>query len=275
MKIYDQTSEVCESVHINEIYNHLNNVLDDEWGLYIRQHNQPEQNFNTKNNIVIILSAEGHFYLPPEINNIKTNAVFMHYLKKKNSKFPYFFNPNNFERHSKLFELQLGTTKWFSGNSDINILDREYNVSFIGQYDPYTRVDFYQSLINFKIDNSMIYFYEGWNKGIGAEGYSQIMSNTKVALVPCGSASLDTFRFYEAMKCGCIILTLSQNKYEFMIDSPHLEIKSWANIDEYLDNIFNDREKMKSLSNAAISFWKNNLSPAAAARFILSKINRE
>lgn len=272
MKIYDQTSEICESEHINGIFNYLDNILDDDWGLYIRQYNQPQKKFLTKNNIVIILSAEGHSYLPPEINDENVKAVFMNYLKKKNSNFPHFFNPYDFDRYPKLFELQLGTTKWFSGNNNINILDRACDVSFIGQYDQYTRVDFYQSLNKIKINNSIIHFYEGWNKGVGPEIYSQVMSNTKVALVPCGSASLDTFRFYEAMKCGCIVLTLNQNKYEFMSGSPHLEIKSWANINDFLDNIFIDASRMKNLSTATASFWNDNLSPIAAAKFILSKI---
>lgn len=275
MKLYDQTSEVCESSHINEIFIYLNSILDNKWGLYVRQHNQSEQTIETDRAIVIIISAEGHAYIPPEINSEKVDAVFMHYLKKKNSKFPYFFHPGNFDRVAKLFELQLGTTKWFSGDNKIEIKNRKYDLSFIGQYDPYTRTDFYHALNNLsKKYNSKIHFYEGWNKGFGGKVYSEIMSDTKIALVPFGSASLDTFRFYEAMKCGCIVLTIGQNEYEFMKESPHIEIDAWKNLDMYLDDLLNDNEKMHILSEKSYSFWHNNLSPWASAKYILSKINK-
>lgn len=286
MKIFNQTPDTCERSHIEEIYSYLNKEFNDDWGLYVRRNNQPVFNLVTKYGICIILSAEGHSYLPPET---KEMPVFMNYLIKKNtapieitipkngianinSSSPfYFFNPDNFVRSSNLFELQLGTTNWFTGTHTKPINQRKYDFSFIGQFDPYTRYDFYQCASGLK--GGFIHFYEGWNKGLGPEIYSEIMSETKIALVPCGSASLDTFRFYEAMSCGCIVLSVKQNNYEFMKNSPHLQIPSWNTpiVEKYIQKLINS-VTLQQLSNKSREFWETNLSPTAAAKFIINKI---
>jgi hypothetical protein len=285
MKFYDQTSEVCESRHISEIYSYLKNWFDDDWGLYIRQHNQMPEEMKTLHGITIVISAEGHSYLPIEIQNPAMRGVFMHYLTKNNpvdlntcGKEQYrdfwtvVYEENNFVRTPKLFELPLGTTKWFEGNEKIPIDQRKYNVSFIGQLDPYRRSDFFTCLRQFKMDNSFIHFYEGWNRGLGPEKYSEIMSDTKIALVPWGSGSLDTFRFYEAMSCGCVVLCIRQNNYEFMKGSPHIQIPNWNPfiVEKYIQKLL--KTDLQPLSDKSRSFWENNLSPKAAAQFIKSKI---
>jgi len=268
MKIFNQTPDTCESTHINQIYSYLNKEFNDDWGLYVRRHNQPVFNLETEYGICIILSAEGHSYIPPEIKFIDT---FMNYLPKENSTFPYFLYPDSFIKIPRLFELQLGTTKWFTSNHSTPINNRKYDFSFIGQYDPYTRSDFYQCMINLK-GNGFVHFYEGWNKGLGPEKYSEIMSQTKIALVPCGSASLDTFRFYEAMSCGCIVLSINQNNYEFMKNSPHIHVENWNPyiIQQYIENL--SKDQLETLSVKSREFWETNLSPKGAAKFILSKV---
>lgn len=285
MKIYNQASGICELNHINEIHSYLNEVFNDDWGLYVRQHSQTPEEMKTLYGITIILSAEGHCYLPIEIQNKNMAAVFMNYLTKSNaidlnncsaeqaqSFWKTVYEENNFVQSSKLFEIQLGTTKWFSGTHTIPIQERKYDVSFIGQLDPYRRADFYRCLNSFKIDNSFIYFYEGWNRGVGPEKYSEVMSETKIALVPWGSGSLDTFRFYEAMSCGCVVLCIRQNNYEFMHGSPHIQIPNWNPliVEKYIKKLL--QTNLQDLSEKSRSFWENNLSPRAAADFIVKKV---
>lgn len=292
MKIFNQTPHTCEQNHIEEIYSYLNKEFDDDWGLYVRRNSQPVFNLVTKYGICIILSAEGHSYLPPEI---KEMPIFMNYLTKKNATAVEvavpkndgasisspklyakawvmgFFDPDNFVRSPNLNELQLGTTKWFTGTHTKPINERKYDVSFIGQLDPYVRYDFYQCVSRLK--RGFVHFYEGWNQGLGPEVYSEVMSETKIALVPCGSASLDTFRFYEAMSCGCVVLSVKQNNYEFMSGSPHIQIPSWniQSVEKYIQRLVNS-PTLQQLSNRSRQFWETNLSPAAAAKFIINKI---
>lgn len=266
MKIFNQTPDTCEKDHIKGIFDVLKEKFNDDWGLYVRRHEQPVFSPETKYGIVIILSAEGHTYLPPETNYGWVAGVFMNYLPKNAS----WTSPGDFVRLTKLYALPLGTTDWFKP-SYIPIEERLYDFSFIGQYDPYTRQDFYEC-VGHLTGNKFIYFYEGWNKGLGAEEYSRVMSQTKIALVPCGSASLDTFRFYEAASCGCIILTKQQNNYDFMQNSPHLPVPSWSSgvVSRYISKLI--QSDLEFLSKKTKKFWEDHLSPPASAKYIMEKL---
>lgn len=273
MLLHNNIAGNFEEEYFKEIHYYLNQHLDNEITLITRVHSDIEclKNIDRKF-ITFVTSAEGHRYIPEEIFNENCLACFTQYYPK----FENYYDRSAFDRKNKLFELPLGTGSGFTGNSNIPILDRRYGYTFLGQLDFSARQDLHMSLtLNDSYPcKKFIYLYEGWNQGIPMNQYSEIMSDTKIALVPRGSASLDSFRFYEAIKCGCIVLTTSQNEYGFMRGSPHIEMKTWANLNIYLDNIFSDDEKMINLSKSASVFWENNLSPLAISKYILSKINR-
>lgn len=277
MELLSLVGDNVEAPGIQAIYNNLKDHFDDNVVLVARMWQQEYTIDKNKKFIVIITSAEGHRYIPPneEIFNENCLGIFTHYYPKSVMNVGDQFNPNGFLKVKKTHQLPLGTAK-FTGNSDIPILERKYDVTFIGQLDPYVRYDLYSAVQKYKPGpNDNFMFYEGWNKGLGHEAYSEIMSNTKIALVPCGSASLDTFRFYEACQAGCIILTIKQNNYDFMSGSPHIEIPAWYSFREYADYLLNDPDKMVKISAKTKEFWTNNLSPEASAKLILRKLGYE
>lgn len=264
-----------EAPYFAKIYEYLNQFFNDDVVLCVRVWNQESIIEAGKKFISVLTSAEGHRLIPYESERLHPNClgVFMHYYPKTVNVVEDQFNPNGFTEIEKVYPLPLGPHN-FSGNSNIPILERKYSVSFIGQLDPYVRSDFFNALNQdcSDIPDSKFVFYEGWNQGLGREEYGRIMSNTKIALVPCGSASLDTFRFYEACEAGCVILTLKQNNYEFMQGSPHIEIPSWADVRTYIDNLLSRPEKLVEISEKTKQFWNTNLCPEAAAKFMLRKL---
>lgn len=264
-----------ESPYITKIYEYLNKFYHNDTILVARMWNQSYTIPNDKKFISIITSAEGHRLIPLDSEKLHPNClgVFMHYYPKKVDVVEDQFDPNGFLKIPNTYPLQLGPYN-FTGNNNIPILDRKYSISFIGQLDPYVRTDFFNALNENAdlIENTKLVFYQGWNQGLGSEEYGKVMSDTKIALVPCGSASLDTFRFYEACQAGCVILTLKQNNYEFMKDSPHIEIPSWKVFKQYVDLLLENPKKLIALSRQTIDFWNNSLCPEAAAKFMLKKL---
>lgn len=264
-----------ESPYITKIYEYLNKFYHNDTILVARMWNQSYTIPNDKKFISIITSAEGHRLIPLDSEKLHPNClgVFMHYYPKKVDVVEDQFDPNGFLKIPNTYPLQLGPYN-FTGNNNIPILDRKYSISFIGQLDPYVRTDFFNALNENAdlIENTKLVFYQGWNQGLGSEEYGKVMSDTKIALVPCGSASLDTFRFYEACQAGCVILTLKQNNYEFMKDSPHIEIPSWKVFKQYVDLLLENPKKLIVLSRQTIDFWNNSLCPEAAAKFMLKKL---
>lgn len=264
-----------ESPYLIKMHEYLDKFYDDDTVLIAKVWNQECSIDDNKKFIVIVTSAEGHRFIPDETYRLHPNClgVFTHYYPKKVNIVEDQFDPNNFLKIKNLYQFQLGPC-FFSETNYIPILERKYDVSFIGQLDPYVRMDFFSALNQHadSMDNTKFIFYEGWNNGLGKEKYKTIMEDTKIALVPYGSASLDTFRFYEACQAGCVILTLKQNNYEFMKDSPHIEIPSWKVFKQYVDILLQNPKKLTTLSKQTIDFWNNSLSPEAAAKFILKKL---
>ncbi len=219
--------------------------------------------------ISIITSAEAHTYVPPEVNKSNCVASFMHYYPKT---FAYDPNQSAFIGLPKLYPLPLGTISAFKAPKYVPIKERKYDCCFIGQLDPYRRSDFFNAVANLAENpRNYIHFYKGWNKGFSSEIYAEILSQSKVALVPCGSASLDTFRFYEAAECGCAIVACQQNPYEFITSSFYVNVKDndWSLASRLID--LGD-DVLQDLSNKTLNAWENNLSPQASANYILEKL---
>lgn len=278
MQFINLIKENCESPFFTKVYEYLNKFFDDDTVLCIRVWNQ-ECNIPTgKKFISIITSAEGHRLIPHDSERLHPNClgVFMHYYPKLINKVEDQFDPNNFLDIQNVYQLQLGTCN-FTGNSGTPILERKYDVAFVGQFDPYVRTDFFCHISDAfgHKPKSKILFYQGWNQGLGSEEYGKIMSQTKIAFVPQGSASLDTFRFYEAFEAGCAVITVNQNNYEFMQNAPYIRIPSWAYVEGCVNNLLARPFDLLEISEQTKAFWENNLSPIATAKFMLRKLGYE
>lgn len=262
-----------ERDYCQEIFRYLSPFFDDNVVLFARGYHQTSMHQHDKKFISILVSAEGHDFIPMEQKHPNCLGVFMHYYPKDDVINRY--DPDHFLSIKKLYPLPLGTAFPFQGDNSVPINSRSINVAFIGQLD-HRRLDFHKSVtaLSEKMEASVFRFYDGWNNGLGSEKYSEIMSNTKIALVPCGSASLDTFRYYEAAKCGCVIISDKQNNYEFMEGAPHIPIDDWTLLDVLIDSLLSKPTDLNKISDDTYSFWEKQLSPAAAADFMLKTLEK-
>jgi len=261
-----------ESRSCHEICSILDEKLPYDIKIVIRNWETP--NTCNEKHIVIITSAEAHTYIPPEIYEDRCIAGFMHYYPKT---FAYDPSESALIKINKLYPLPLGSMRTFNAPPYVPIKDRKYDFCFIGQLDPYRRMDFYNAVCSLR-GNNYIHFYKGWNNGFSADHYAEVLSQSKIALVPCGSASLDTFRFYEAAECGCVILSCEQNRYEFMnnfyADTTAFFCEDWK---EAIKEIYYkySMEVSQEASENTRKAWENHLSPRASANYILRKLGYE
>jgi hypothetical protein len=263
--------DYVERDYCANIFEHIKDHYGDDVHLCVRNWDQ-ENTFNDAKRIVIITSAEGHKYIPSDQEDPNCLGVFMHYLPKTDITHQY--DTNHFVHRNKLHPLPLGSTKFFKCGAYKPMKDRQYDFTFIGQLDPYRRVEFYNAIVKLtekRKHKFAVRFYSGWNNGVGGEKYSEILADSKIALVPWGSASLDTFRFYEAAESGCVILGDKQNDYDFMKNSPHVEI-DWARLEHEIDNTLT-RNNIEEISKNTRLFWEDNLSPTACARYMKNKVS--
>lgn len=106
---------------------------------------------------------------------------------------------------------------------------------------------------------------------LDSKRYSENMMNTKICLVPRGT-TFETFRFFEALRYGCIIVTEALPSKWFYDGSPAIQIKDWDELRELLDR-FEDNNYIQEMHQKSIDWWNEKCSEPAVAKYIASKLN--
>lgn len=81
---------------------------------------------------------------------------------------------------------------------------------------------------------SYIKFYSGFNNGDDYKTYAHFLQNSKIVLSPKGFYSAECFRFYEAMRQGCIVITEELPHVKCYKDAPCITVKSWKQLSDIL-----------------------------------------
>jgi hypothetical protein len=114
-------------------------------------------------------------------------------------------------------------------------------------------------------------FLHGESK-IASDSYSLDMMNTKICLVPRGT-SFETFRFFEGLRYGCIVITETLPKHWFYEGSPAIHIKDWSQLDDVLIELISSKETMLEKHKASLNWWDSKCSEAAVGDYMASKLN--
>ncbi|MCB0718158.1 MAG: hypothetical protein KDD65_06915 [Bacteroidetes bacterium] len=101
--------------------------------------------------------------------------------------------------------------------------------------------------------------------------YSEAMMDTIVCPVPRGT-SLETFRYFEGMRYGCIVITEALPPHWFYNGSPTLRVERWSELGAMIDGLLADPERMNTMHTAALEWWDRYCSEAAVGKFIADKL---
>lgn len=101
--------------------------------------------------------------------------------------------------------------------------------------------------------------------------YLQNMMNAKICPVPRGK-NLDTFRFYEALRYGCIPVGETFPKSWFYDGAPFIKLESWADLPKKVSDLLANPDRMEELHQKALSWWNDKCSEKALSEFMNEKI---
>lgn len=101
--------------------------------------------------------------------------------------------------------------------------------------------------------------------------YLENMMNTKICPVPRG-ANLETFRFYEAIRSGCIPIGEAFPRAWYYEDAPIIRLKDWSEVETIVPELLKDKAMMQDLQQKVLAWWKEKCSEKATADFIAQKI---
>ena len=127
-------------------------------------------------------------------------------------------------------------------------------------------------IVKWKYPNDYYQFNDGFNNGLNEEDYNFILKNTKIALCPKGWVNQETFRLYESMKWGCVVISEDLPNRSYYKGIPIVKVKDWSEGIEIANELINDTNELEKLSKQNIQYYKNNLSPQATADLIIKKL---
>ena len=249
----------------------LSEMLEDDYSFIINvwDHEMPTDTKYPK--ILISTSDEAH-KTPSQTYDKSYAHIFKQYHPMKNPD-----DPSSLIIHDNVTAIPLCDLMGIE-DQKIPILERKYDWSWMGQFEPWRRAEFKQAidlLSEYEGLNSKVLWYEGWNNGESIESYSDVVNQTKIMPVPRGSQSLESFRFFEAIKCGAIPVCIQQPSIDFYNVAPYFCLSSWEHFGGFVENIVKRESEIEYLSEQVKNWYKHFCSPKGLANFmykILTKV---
>ena len=105
-----------------------------------------------------------------------------------------------------------------------------------------------------------------------ADAYSLALMNAKVCLAPRGT-SVETFRFFEGMRAGCVVVGDGLPNHWFYEGAPMVRVDRWESLAEVLLPVLESAAELHRLHVGARAWWRERCSEAAVGRLIADKLN--
>lgn len=108
-------------------------------------------------------------------------------------------------------------------------------------------------------------------ENVTGNSYSQEMMDTKICVAPRG-ASLETFRFFEGMRYGCVVITEALPSRWFYDGAPAIRIDNWNRLNTVIENLLSDEARLRKKHRQALRWWEEKCSEEALGRFMAEKL---
>jgi hypothetical protein len=97
--------------------------------------------------------------------------------------------------------------------------------------------------------------------------YSEILMESKICVAPQGT-SLETFRFFEGMRYGCIVIAESLPSHWFYEESPVVKISSWKDLEDLISELLSDVDLMNKKHEESLAWWNSKCSEVVLSKYI-------
>ena len=121
--------------------------------------------------------------------------------------------------------------------------------------------------------NYFFLFSDGFKRGLDPHEYVNLMCQSKIVICPKGFHSSETFRHYEAMRAGCIVLSDTLPDTWMYDRSPIVCLNSYKGILRKAEQLLADKSTAKARHESVLNWWRSHLDPRAVAAFIMKRID--
>ncbi len=267
--IWELPEDWCEWDHVEEMLNHLGRYLSglnlaEQFVFVVTSHGDQVAMEHPNKVIVIQTSDEGH-EIPDYVDNVF--MIFKNYQ-------PFVAAPKN------LRVLPLGCNKDVPAFDLLPMTARGGDLFVIGRKE--YRDDFFAAmnkaypgnagLVNGRLLAVEIETAPEFRKGVSPDDYGRTLVNTKIALSPRG-VSHETFRTYEALRAGCVVIAARQLPSWFNEGWPVIEVDGWDGIESTVAALITDKDRLQEISDQSLAWWREKCSPEACAHYMAREIS--
>jgi len=157
--------------------------------------------------------------------------------------------------------------------SNKKLKEREYDIFFSGQIDSHrSECLYYLDRISSDF-NCLINKTESFAKGFTIDDYYKHLENSKIAIVPRGVCVPESFRYFEALKSGCVIISsypIKEKKYQiwYYDKSSAIFVDEWSELTKDLINNILQNDNLDKYEYLNKKYFENSVSPNALSIFI-------
>ncbi len=123
------------------------------------------------------------------------------------------------------------------------------------------------------VGNSYIPFTERFRDGLPGDKYAEILTSSRVALCPSGYYTPETFRHFEAMRAGAIVVSEPLPELDFYVGSPIVVIRDWRSARRTIQNLLADPDALAERQQRTLDWWERHCSEHAVAIRMASAIS--
>lgn len=121
-------------------------------------------------------------------------------------------------------------------------------------------------------ESSYIHFTTRFGTGLNSLKYHEMLQNSKIALCPPGYILNYTYRHYEALKAGCVVLSLPLRENTFLYDSPIIQVNNWSEGLARAKELLQNKSEIEDISEKGINFYNEHLSAKSVARYVANNL---
>jgi hypothetical protein len=264
--VKDQNTHPLEQQYLHHIFQHLQSYANfNRYQFYILSANAEWNVELDEHSIVFYMSNEDH-QIPASVQ--KAFAVFSPYCPTVNC-------PRN------VFPIPLGYNGAIPEKRIKDVMDRKLDLFFSGNLHR-KRLPFYLAIQKMKLLEQLggknhkhaIHFSRQFTGGLGPEEYANLLMETKIALVPSGYLSKNSFRFFEALRYGCIVMTEKLYDYWFYKAFPGIQLKYWWNMHKQLNALLNSPILMEHMQGQSLRYYEDYCSEKVVASYVVAHLER-
>ena len=171
--------------------------------------------------------------------------------------------------------LPLGYNKKHQKLVNRPIKDRSIDVFFAGHMASSSRrhyirwvVDFFEDLPDSERPNFDFKFTEKCGKVLKGDVYSERLHNSKIVLCPPGNSSVETFRLYEAMRSGAIVVSPKLPDTKIYNGSAICQVEGVERLGDTIMDLLSDAEMLQLVQERQQQTYNNRFAAKAVAKYI-------